>query len=286
MKTGWLLYDDIDLAVNRDFAAFFTESAAKRGLRIETVPRSRLAIGLGKNGAPALWLDGKPCGAPDFAVSRQRDALLCAQFERMGAPVFNGSAVCAVCNDKRRTHQFLSGRDIPMLQPAYGDRARPMIPPTGYPLIVKPARGHGGRGVALVNGPEALNAALSGLEDDYLLQRVAGKPGRDLRVYVLFGQIVAGVLRTAKSGVVSNYKLGGDIALHAPDAAERALAERVIAAFRAAGAELCFAGVDLLYDVDGPVLGEVEDVVGSRMLYQAGGPDVVGLYLDGLRMLV
>ena len=48
-------------------------------------------------------------------------------------------------------------------------------------------------------------------------------------------------------------------------------------------APLCFAGVDLLYEDYGPVVGEVEDVVGSRMLYRVSDLDVVGLYLDEIR---
>ena len=46
--------------------------------------------------------------------------------------------------------------------------------------------------------------------------------------------------------------------------------------------EVTRAGVDLLYDQGHPVLGEVEDVVGSRMLYQTSDLDIVGLYLDGI----
>jgi glutathione synthase/RimK-type ligase-like ATP-grasp enzyme len=115
-----------------------------------------------------------------------------------------------------------------------------------------------------------------------LHQAVVDQPGRDLRVYVLFGQILAGVMRTAKAGVVSNFKLGGSVALHELTDAERLLAEAVIQRFEDAGAPLCMAGVDLLYSDDGPVVSEVEDVVGSRMLYQVSDIDLVVLYLQGI----
>ena len=45
------------------------------------------------------------------------------------------------------------------------------------------------------------------------------------------------------------------------------------------------AGVDLLYDHGQPVIGEVEDVVGSRMLYKTSDIDIVSLYLQGLSPL-
>jgi len=196
--------------------------------------------------------------------------------------VFNGSRVCALCNDKRATHQFLAG--VPMLETTFVDHRRAVAPEEGlYPLVLKPARGHGGDRVQLVrNEYEWRDAADEILPQDIVQQKPAAHPGRDLRVYVLFGRIAAAVMRTARQGIVSNFKRGGDAALYTPAAQERALAEAVIGRFEAAGAPLCFAGVDLLYDGDGPVLGEVEDVVGSRMLYKAGGPDIICLYLDEL----
>ena len=46
------------------------------------------------------------------------------------------------------------------------------------------------------------------------------------------------------------------------------------------------AGVDMLYDHGHPVIGEIEDVVGSRMLYQTSDIDIVALYLDEIRAIL
>ena len=109
------------------------------------------------------------------------------------------------------------------------------------------------------------------------LQVVAG---RDLRVYVLFGRINAGVMRTAKSGIVSNYKRGGDVALHTLTDEETVLAQAVIRRFEENNASMSFAGIDFLYHNGSPVLNEVEDVVGSRMLYQVSDIDMIDLYMQ------
>lgn len=280
MRRGWLLYDERDLAVNRDFAAFMTDEAKKRELALETVTAERLRFGLRSGGTLSIRLDGAEA-LPDFVISRQRSALLSRQLERMGVPVFNNARVCELCNDKRETHQFLAG--LPMLETEFADASR-ALPPLSYPRVVKPACSHGGDRVQLVQSEAQWREAMAAIApESALTQEVAAQPGRDLRVYVVFGEIVAGVLRTARSGVVSNFKLGGHAALHELTSAERALAEAVVRRFAAEGAPLCFAGVDLLYHTAGPVLSEVEDVVGSRMLYKAGGPDVAALYLDGLR---
>ena len=40
--------------------------------------------------------------------------------------------------------------------------------------------------------------------------------------------------------------------------------------------------VELMRDRGRPVVNEVEDVVGSRMLYQTSDIDIVSLFLDGI----
>jgi ribosomal protein S6--L-glutamate ligase/gamma-F420-2:alpha-L-glutamate ligase len=281
MKRGWLVYEAGDLAKNRDFAEHITRLGLVRGLEIETVRMAQLRLGVREGGALLLRKDGRDA-LPDFVLARHRDAFVSTQFERMGVPVFNGAGVCAVCNDKRVTHQYLAG--LPMLATTFVNHRYAVAPPEdAYPLVVKPARSHGGDRVRLVaNEYEWRTAVDDILPQDIMQQQPASDAGADLRVYVLFGQVVAGVMRTATRGFVSNFGRGGSARLHTLTDAERALAQQVIDRFRRGGMELCFAGVDMLYHHGAPVLGEVEDVVGSRMLYQTSKLDIAALYLDGV----
>ena len=57
------------------------------------------------------------------------------------------------------------------------------------------------------------------------------------------------------------------------------LAQQVIKRFADADAPLAFAGIDLIYHLGSPVINEVEDVVGSRMLYKVSDMDIAELYL-------
>lgn len=279
MKDVWLLYADEDYAVNRDFAALMAERGAPLGLNVEAVTLGELLLCMDASGAPTCLRRGVPA-RPDAVLSRQRDFLVSRHFELMGVSVYNGSRACLYCNDKRLTHQLLSG--IPMADTLF---VPPWLcePPEGarYPLIVKPADGHGGDGVMLVRDAREWREAVERIRPRPVIsQRVTSGAGRDLRVYTLFGRIVAGVMRTAREGVVSNFKLGGDVRLHEPNDAERALVERVLRRFGAEGAPLALAGVDLLYEGDMPVVGEVEDVVGSRMLYKVSDIDIAEMYLE------
>lgn len=279
MKTLWLLYDDIDYAVNQGFARMMQERGLPLGLDVQAVVLSELVLGMDENGQPAC-LRNNVAARPDAILSRQRDSLISEHFERMGIPVFNNSLVCRICNDKRITYQFLQG--LPMPQTVFLSPVQ-KEPPAGtkFPVVLKPACSHGGDRILVVNNDDEWREAASRiLPEPALQQAVVTEAGQDLRVYVLGGNILAGVMRTARTGVVSNFKQGGHVALHELTEAERTLAQSAIDRFEQAGAPLHMAGVDLLYDHGHPVIGEVEDVVGSRMLYNTSDIDIVALYLQ------
>jgi len=276
VKTIWLLYHINDLNVNRDYVTTMRKSAKPLDLTIKTVTLDQLTLTMNENGMPGVLLKGKPA-RPDAVISRMRDPLYSRHLEAMGVPVFNGSKVCEICNDKRYTYQFLKG--MPMPRTTFLTATTPM--PTRYPQVVKPACSHGGDRVQEVKDIlEYQDAVETVLPEAGLVQDKTSKPGYDLRVYVLFGKIVAGVMRHSKHGMVSNFKQGGEVSLHTLTREETDLCSEVIRRFEEAGAPLCFAGVDFLYEKEGPVIGEVEDVVGSRMLYKASDIDIVAMYLS------
>ena len=268
MKTGWLLYDRQDYVGNRTFASHMQACAAPYALRLSVVLTEDM--------------DGSLRNLPDFVVSRQRNPRLSQHLEALGVPVFNPSRVCEICNDKYKTHLFLKG--IPRMQTYYianGKNIAPDIP--SFPLVVKPTASHGGDRVVMVSNKAELETALAAIHPQpAIVQEMASDAGRDLRVYVLFGKIVAAVMRNAPKGIVSNYKKGGSVALHALSAQERELAEKAIKRFADADAPLAFAGIDLIYHQGMPVVNEVEDVVGSRMLYKVSDIDIISLYIRGI----
>lgn len=281
MKKLWLLYDDPDFGINTGFAQMMQERGIPYGLDVEAVLLSELQLGMDVSGTPFCLRNGVSA-LPDAILSRQRSSLISEHFERMGIPVFNNARVCAICNDKRITHQFLQGLPMPetlFLSPFQAE------PPAGtqFPVVIKPACSHGGDRVQLVQNEAEWKEAVNRIHPEPAVQqRVVSDAGRDLRVYVLHGKILAGVMRTAQNGIVSNFKKGGHVALHELTHAERQLAEAVIQRFAKTGATLHMAGIDLLYEHGMPVIGEVEDVVGSRMLYQTSDYDIINLYLKGL----
>ncbi|MFH1512950.1 MAG: ATP-grasp domain-containing protein [Bacillota bacterium] len=268
MKKGWLFYDERDYEQNRLFAAHMRQKAELLELSLSVVFTEDF-----KNAVSAPL---------DFVISRQRNPLLSQRLERMGIPVFNNARVCELCNDKRNTHRFLKG--LPLMRTVCLEPGETYAPDVEtFPLVIKPAFGHGGDRVALAADQAQLNGALAAIyPTPALAQEVANDAGRDLRVYVLFGEITAAVMRTAQSGIVSNFKRGGSVSLHTLTDAETEVAEKVIRRFADGSAPLSFAGIDLIYHNGHPVINEIEDVVGSRMLYQVSDLDIIELYIRGI----
>lgn len=278
--TCWLLYDDPDYGQNQGFVSLCVEEGAKRGLHVIPVLLSQLTLGTDVDGKPYALFQGNRV-RPHGVLSRQRSSTISLHLEKMGIPVFNNATVSRLCNDKRQTHLFLHG--IPMLPSQFIPARQANLSPYSipYPAVVKPARGHGGRGVQLLECQAQWQNAIQQLpREDLLVQPLCSQPGKDLRVYVVFGKIIAGVLRTAQQGFISNYKRGGRATLHSLSHEERALAQQVIGRFQRAQAPLSFAGIDMLYHQGHPLVNEVEDVVGSRMLYQTSDINIAGLFLD------
>ena len=304
---GYLLYEPHDAQKNTGFIELFMEESKRKGvtlsLLLTTDERllpltSHLSLNSFSSNnqmpsAPAAHTGTDQLCAdtlenPDFIINRSRIPALSRTLERCGIHVFNSAKVCEICNDKRRTYEYLKEYGIPSMDtvypenPADGSAAREF----GYPFVLKPAGGHGGRHVGLIRDERELHEALSALKKDYgiipklVFQRCASDIGKELRVYVLGGKIIAGMMRVGadpqsqKPEIRANFSLGGTASLHVLTKEETALTEKISAALPAD-----LVGIDFIYHNGRPIFNEIEDVVGTRMLYANTHIDIVKEYL-------
>lgn len=244
---GILLYTAADAQRNRWFIQRLCDNAESEGLSL------RLCI----------VEDGFFSGfSPDFVINRSRIAGI-EQYCSITSdtPVFNSRQVTQITNDKYQTHCFLRAHGIPTADTLLITPQTP-LPALHAPLVAKPPDGHGGQGVTLLPDDAALTAAFASMPRPFLLQPLM-QTGWDMRVYVMDGTVYAAMLRTSDCDFRSNFSLGGQAASVVPDAAICALVQQVQAAL-----PMDFAGVDILRHPNGGyVIGEIEDAVGSRMLY-------------------
>lgn len=134
--------------------------------------------------------------------------LLTGQFEQAGIPAFNNEFVARICNDKRLTHQLIAPV-APMMDTVFlhGDET---VPPFPYPVVVKGAKGCGGRQVYQACNRGELRAAIAALPpDDTLVQPMFDTPGRNVRVYVLGKRIIKVMMRRSKHDLRNN--LGSEV---------------------------------------------------------------------------
>lgn len=279
MYNGWIIYDEKDLKRNHFFKNALVQNARKLDMSLTSMVKENLLHGV-KNRQHLVTYNGKDVELPDFVIMRSRDSFLSKQLEYLGIRVFNKSFVSEIGNNKANTHQYFASFGIPMMESYFmnvkecGQNAT-FIP---YPVVVKCVEGHGGSQVHLAaNEGELQNVLLKFHSYQQLIvQKLAPVIGKDLRVYVLGEEIIAAVLRTNKHDFKANLSLGGTADLYDLNQREKKLVHKI-----AEKLDSDFIGIDFLFDSDGSlILNEVEDVVGTRSLYQITDIDITHLFMN------
>lgn len=263
--TGWLLYDSHGAERNRWFIDSFLKQAPLVGIELE------LKVVSGLNDLTGETL-------PDFAIVRTIDPELNRFFETRGIPSFNNSQTSRVANDKWATYTLCRHLGIPVMEtvllPEQGEDL-----PMEVPFVLKSRNGHGGTEVFLIRSREEYAAKLGEIcRKNYIAQCFCSQPGTDMRVYVLGGQTLAGMLRTSEKDFRSNFSLGGDAAPAAVAPEQQAVISQLYNAL-----DFDFVGVDFIRHHGHWILNEIEDVVGTRMLYRYTQVDSVMLYLEHIQ---
>lgn len=225
------------------------------------------------NGQPILFFD--------------KDIILCQMLEKSGYKPINSSKVIETCDDKAKTFAALYGfvsmpktYIAPFTYENIGYTDFDFIiqaeKKCGYPMIVKEGKGSFGKQVFKVGNREELISVLEKLQGKSIVLQefIAESAGKDLRVYVVGGKAVACAERINKNDFRSNVQSGGIMrAVDLNNMGE--LEEYAVLAEKTANLlGCCFAGVDILFSNNGPMLCEVNSNAHFTALSQATGVDV------------
>ncbi|WP_110927096.1 ATP-grasp domain-containing protein [Bacillus massiliglaciei] len=275
--TGWLIYHKNDAEKNKSYIQWMLEEANDLGMEVHLLFREDIQAGHDRNGLKVMH-QKQAAEWPDFAIVRCIDPLFTRQLELLGIDCYNSSFVSEMANHKARMHQYLNTYSIPMIDTLYcaGHPSKESVP-YRFPYIVKEVHGRGGRNVYMIQKETELAALPEGR--DWLIQKPA-VTGRDIRVFVVGGEIIAAVLRESSSDFKANFTLGGSASLYALSEEETALVRKIIGAFD----QLGMVGIDFLFAEDGSLLfNEMEDVVGSRTLSSLTDLNIVRKYLQFIK---
>jgi ribosomal protein S6--L-glutamate ligase len=206
------------------------------------------------------------------------------QFEMLGAYALNESLAIARARDKLRSLQLLAkkGIGLPVTGIAHApDDTEDLLKLVGgAPTVIKLTEGAQGMGVVLAETRKAAESvidAFRGLDAHFLVQEyIKEANGSDIRCFVIGGEVVAAMLRTAKEGEFrSNLHRGGQAEMIEITAEERRTALR---AARIMG--LNVAGVDIMRSKRGPVVLEVNSTPGLEGIEMVSRRDIAGLMIE------
>lgn len=273
--TGYIIYDKTGIERNKWFANELKNYAAAKGLNLQIIIRENLNICM-KNSELHLIYEGEHLKLPNFVINRCIDPFLAEYLEFAGVKVFNSAKACRICNDKRLTHAYFSGKGIAMTDSIFCDKEFDTIQPENTPVIIKSAVGHGGSEVFMANDGQEIDLCLKKIASmKYLYQTPVKNLGRDLRVYVMGGKILCSVLRSCDTDFRSNFSLGGNASLYTMNREQEELVYKILSFL-----PLTFGGIDFIFNGDEMLLNEIEDIVGSRMIYSLTDIPVHEIFID------
>ncbi|MGE6375580.1 ATP-grasp domain-containing protein [Peribacillus muralis] len=278
---GYLQHDKFS-----SLALFIQASAERKNIKATLIRNSDL-IPVVEKGVPLL--KGKVGKLPDFVLFMDKDIHLARHLEMLGLPVFNSSNAIDICDSKAKTHQALAGHGIPMPKTIFPpftydgiergnmDVFKQIGSELGFPLIVKESYGSFGEQVYLLQTEEELLMTIRQLgHKPFIIQEfIRHSKGRDIRVNVVGDQVVAAMQRHSEHDFRANMTAGGKAEPYTPTKEEAKLAIRCAKLLGAS-----FAGVDLLFGEDGPLLCEVNSNSHLLNIYECTGINIADSMFD------
>jgi ribosomal protein S6--L-glutamate ligase len=266
------------------------EAARARGHVVSIIDPLEFSLVVSR-GRPQLYYRGAPAERFDLVLPRIGASItsyglaVVRQFDMMGVPVLNNAIAIARSRDKLRAMQLLTKRDLDIpttvctKSTAYLDSALQLV--GAPPAIVKLHQGTQGVGVMLAETRQSVQSTLESfwsLGQDIILQEfVAESKGRDIRVIVVGGRVVAAMRRKAKRGEFrSNLHRGGDA--EGLSKVKPRYAHAAIAAAEVMGLEVC--GVDMLETRRGPRILEINSSPGLEGIERATQRDIAGAIIQ------
>ena len=221
----------------------------------------------------------------DRCMAHGRAAVALRVFDALGVKCVNSSHGSGIADDKVATTLALAVAGVPTIRTAAAfdieSALHVLDEKIGYPAVLKPVTGSWGRLLAKVNTPAAARNLLehkkalgSFHHGVFYVQEYVEKPGRDLRIFVVGDEVIAGSYRMAEHWITNVAR--GAKSLPCPITPE--IADISLRATRAVGLDL--AGVDLIETNEGLQVIEVNTGAEFKGLIQTTDVDIPGRIVD------
>lgn len=293
---GYIIYQSIEAEKNTSFIEKIINEGEKYGISFEYVP----------------YEEYQEHAEPDIVINRTRDYRTSRFYENKGVAVFNPAYLVHIGNNKYEAVKYLSehltyeiksnkwaantwfvGKQelSSLLDNEYLSRLVSNL--AGSPsndVVIKSVDGHGGNEVFLLeNGAgntEKLKDIVEKLKGhDCIVQERIESNSSDIRVYIVGGKIYAAVLRNGKDDFRANHSLGGSASEYKLMSSQKSYVMKFVEAL--GGNKIGMAGIDFILTKDGKMIfNEIEEMAGSRMLYECTDYNIAADYVKWISLFV
>jgi len=254
------------------------EAAKKRNVQVKLID-IRKEIFDPRNYSPNVDL------VLDRSVSTIKGLQALLFFESLGILTVNKYSVASLAADKFATSLalFKKGVPIPKFALVFSEEEalKAVEQLGGFPVVIKPTHGSWGRLLAKVNDRESLEAILehkqilgSPHHHSFYLQEYIKKPGRDIRAFVIDGEVICAIYRNS-SHWITNTARGGKVS-KCPINEE--LAKICYLASEAVGGGVL--GIDIFETKDGYKINEINHATEFRNSEEPTGVSISGAIID------
>ncbi|MCB9990795.1 MAG: RimK family alpha-L-glutamate ligase [Rhodospirillales bacterium] len=293
----WILYgEDIESTADLAFEVRrFIAEAPGMGIDLKIFRPSQFDLLVTEEDRDSILIDGELMPLPDCCYpylhhgDRSYFSLsIVRQLERLGVTVFNKASTIETVADKLHTHQVMAENGMPtpttMLAkfPVDIDLIERTI---GFPVVVKTLLGSNGSGVFLIENASAFNDLMELIGEtnpniQLIFQKfIANSKGRDLRLFVVEGEVIAAMERRARDGgFKANYSTGGTVQAFIPDEAAAEMAIKTAELL-----DIQVAGIDLLFTDAGYTICEANTFPGFKGLESACDVNVPQKIFEAMR---
>ncbi|MCL4477982.1 MAG: RimK family alpha-L-glutamate ligase [Deltaproteobacteria bacterium] len=259
------------------------QAARSHGHSVRVIDPLKLNIAI-VNGKKIVKYKGKDVKKPDIIIPRisgnvnSFSLAAVKQYEQTNTVILNNPFPISIARDKFMSIQYLlaNGVDVPatamIRNPEDIDSALSMV--GGPPVILKLIEGLQGIGVILAESRDSIESTINAffsLGQNIILQQfISESKGRDIRIFVVGGNVVGAIKRIAKSGEFrTNIHRGANAeSIILPDSYKE------IALKAASTIGLDIAGVDIIESSSGPKVLEVNPSPGFEAIEKITKSDI------------
>lgn len=273
------------------------EAAEKKGHEVIVIDHTKCHLIMEK-GKPGISIRGEKIADVDVIIPRigasvtNFGSAVIRHFDLMNVPSLMTSTALIRSRDKLRSLQIISksGVGIPKSvfarHPKANDVKNLIEEVGGTPVILKLLEGTHGTGVIKADSVSSAKSAVeafSGIKKDLIMQEfIEEAGGKDIRAFVVGGEIVGAMERSGQDGEFrSNLHKGGTAQMIEIDKKIRSAA---LEATKLMG--LTVAGVDLMLSKRGPLVIEVNSSPGLKGIEAATGLDIAGKIIEAAEIRV